>query len=487
MGINLFLFSSLLLLLNGLLNGISLKRYETLVALGCFLLSGIMVVLINSDLSVVIHFFAFAITLSLFKSKDLKTVYDGLISFIRSYVALPVLWYRKLQKNSERHPALSLSFKFLKLALIPLLIVMVFFLLYQGANPKFEALTADFSKLIGDFFKDLSFGRIIFLLFGFSFISLAINEFLLQIEPSIETENNLTRKRTNYKNKFRHLRGSLLKELLNEYKVGVIVLIMLNLLLFVVNLIDLNWIYFGFEVPENFNLKQFVHEGTYLLIFSILLSMALVLYFFRGSLNFYQKNKALVLLGKIWIIQNAFLTLSVFMRNYHYIDYHGLASKRIGMIAFLCMCVFGLISLLIKVAKKKSTFYLMRVNTWFVFITLVFLSCFNWHRVIIKHNLQHENIAEIDTDHYLELDPRLIPLVYHHLDTIEAQMNAHRQNKQIWVNVLDINLFQKKLKEKAAQYSKRQKERTWASWNLQDQYFKNNVEMVKPNRSISKL
>ena len=115
---------------------------------------------------------------------------------------------------------------------------------------------------------------------------------------------------------------------------ALIVFTLLNLLLLVVNVLDINWIWFDFEVPLEFSLKQFVHEGTYLLIFSILLSMMLVLYFFRSSLNFYPKKKALVVLGKIWIIQNMVLAFSVFIRNYHYIDYHGLAGKRIGVIAF---------------------------------------------------------------------------------------------------------------------------------------------------------
>ena len=31
-----------------------------------------------------------------------------------------------------------------------------------------------------------------------------------------------------------------------------------------------------------------------------------------------------------------------FLRNYHYISYHGLAGKRIGVIAFLVITVFGI-------------------------------------------------------------------------------------------------------------------------------------------------
>lgn len=480
MGINLFIFSSILLLIQVFFNGHTLQKKETIVSVGAFLISGITTVIVNSELSILIHIVAFAVALFQLKSFELTTVYDTLIAFIQTYILLPVHWYRRLQKDSEKHPALALGFKYAKLGLVPLIMVSVFFMIYRGANPKFEALTADFSILIINFFKGFSLARLIFIAFGFTFISVALSKLSRQLTPLIKMNDSLKRTKKTYDKRLSHLRGSLVKELLNEYKVGVIVLLLLNLLIFIVNLIDLNWIYFGFEVPENFNLKQFVHEGTYLLILSILLSMVIVLYLFRDSLNFYKKNKALVVLGKIWIIQNAFLTLSVFVRNFHYISYHGLASKRIGMIAFLLMCLFGLVTLIIKVGQKKSTFYLLRVNTWFIFISLVFLSLFNWDRVIIQHNLHHENIAEIDTDHYLELDPRLSPMIYQNLDLIEKQMQAHQLNRQVWVNVLDIQLFEEKLKKRASLYHQKQKGRSWASWNLKDQYFNDHIALVKP-------
>jgi len=82
--------------------------------------------------------------------------------------------------------------------------------------------------------------------------------------------------------------------LLNEYRTAVFLFVILNLLLLIVNSIDIYWVWFNFEWNGQY-LKQFVHEGTYLLIFSILLSLILTLYFFRGNLNFLKKNRWLVL------------------------------------------------------------------------------------------------------------------------------------------------------------------------------------------------
>ena len=250
----------------------------------------------------------------------------------------------------------------------------------------------------------------------------------------------------------------------------------------VVNIIDIQWIWFGFEVPLDFNLKQFVHEGTYLLIVSILISIGIVLYFFRGSLNFFPKNKSLIILGKLWIIQNTVLTISVFLRNYHYIDYHGLAGKRIGVIIFLTMVVFGLVTLFIKVNNQKTTAFLLRINGWFILFTLVLMSCLHWDRVIVTHNLKHDNPGEIDVDYYLQLSPTVYPILFKNLDLVEEQMQAHlnRKNKDRWLHYVDIDYFKEQLEYKTSNYLERINKYSNSSWNYADAQLKKKTVLVTP-------
>jgi hypothetical protein len=63
----------------------------------------------------------------------------------------------------------------------------------------------------------------------------------------------------------------------NEYKAGIVLLIALNALLLFVNIIDIKWVWIGFEFEGQY-LKEFVHKGTYLLILSIIISIGIVLY-----------------------------------------------------------------------------------------------------------------------------------------------------------------------------------------------------------------
>ena len=99
-----------------------------------------------------------------------------------------------------------------------------------------------------------------------------------------------------------------------------------------VNIIDIDWVWLNFEYEGEINLTQFVHEGTYLLILSILISMGIILYFFRKNLNFYPGKQKLQIITYIWIAQNAVLAVSVAARNKHYTHHSGHANTRIAVV-----------------------------------------------------------------------------------------------------------------------------------------------------------
>ncbi len=417
--------------------------------------------------------------LATLKHKHITTSFEALIGFVINYIQAPLVWIQAIKERQRGNKRLARTLSFLKLALIPLLAFILFFIIYKNANPKFDELTLSISESIAELFKDFSFVRFVFLLFGFSFISVALFKSYSRIK-FVSDEDNLQRKRNPEFAKQVKLNLIRFADFKNEYKTGILIFTVLNLLLIMVNIIDINWIWFNFEVPLEFNLKSFVHEGTYLLIFSILLSMGIFLYFFRGNLNFYSQNKWLKLLGNIWIAQNVILTISVFIRNFHYIDYHGLAGKRIGVIAFLFMTIFGLLSLIYKVNRLKTTAFLLRLNGWCIFFTLISMTVVNWDRVTAHYNLTHSNPGEIDVDYYLKLDESVAPLILKNIDVVEAQMQAHldRPNKEVWLRYTDIDSFKNQLEFRASTYLQRLDETSWPSWNAADAKMKVTTTLV---------
>src|SRR6185437_2384871 len=72
----------------------------------------------------------------------------------------------------------------------------------------------------------------------------------------------------------------------SELTMGSISLLLLNALLLLINIIDVKYVWLGFTFHKDANMAAYVHEGAWLLIFSIVLAMLLLLFFFRGNLNF---------------------------------------------------------------------------------------------------------------------------------------------------------------------------------------------------------
>jgi hypothetical protein len=179
----------------------------------------------------------------------------------------------------------------------------------------------------------------------------------------------------------------------------------------VVNAVDINWIWLGFEPAPGFDLTQFVHEGTYVLIFSILLAAGIMLWFFRRNLNFYQPGLPLLRWGAtLWVVQNVVLAISVGLRNYYYIVYTGLAYKRIGVYGFLLLTLFGLGTVLLKIWQRRSAFNLVRLNSWAVYALVLGLAAGNWEIWIAEYNLQ-AGFARLDIGFLLNMPPRVLPVL----------------------------------------------------------------------------
>ena len=241
----------------------------------------------------------------------------------------------------------------------------------------------------------------------------------------------------------------------NEYRSALILIVAVNLLLMFVNGLDISWLWFNFEYNGDFSLSQFVHEGTYLLIFSILLSIGIILYFFRKNINFFPKNKLIKYCSIVWIIQNVILVISVGLRNYYYIEHYGLAYKRIGVFVFLLLTLFGLITLILKITKLKSSFYLIKVNTINLFTAFVLLSTVNWDVLIAKHNLSNLNNRKVDVTFLLTLSNNTLPLIHQNIDILNTK--GVRYNGQDHHNVFD---------EKVRKFKEEQNKLTWLSMNL---------------------
>jgi hypothetical protein len=236
------------------------------------------------------------------------------------------------------------GFLYLLKYLVPLVFVIMFFFIYRAMNPLFEKFTQEIAEII-------SIGWVFFTLAGFLLVysfykqqrSTKVDEWEKNWILNILPENVKTPK-------------------WNEAIAFILLFVVLNLMLFSVNFMDINYLYLGEGMPDGITHKQFVHKGVGMLILSIILGISILLFFFRGALNFAKSKNLIKILAFLWVLQNAFMVISTTVRNTMYVDAALLTYKRIGVYFWLFFAIIGLITLFIKLQRNKTVWYLARQN-----------------------------------------------------------------------------------------------------------------------------
>ncbi len=456
-GLNTFIFSLFLVLVFAWNKGLSGFSGPLMILSIGTLFSSILIVVNNSGYAKVTWVFSLVLWMGFQQKLPVKSFLNagalGVVNFFESP-------FRTFAPSADQQ-----KFSFWRsfwrkttLLAIPLGLLVTFYLIYYKANAKF----AQFSDKVFDVFQrfpniDIDPNLIILILtgvmlFGGIFFHSGLNEFFHKKEEPLS--ENLTRKRRKIQDYFASINTLSLKK---EYRIGILVLALLNLQLFIVNIIDIIYVWFSFEERSAPELSQFVHEGTYLLILAIVLAMAVILWFFRGNINFLPNNKFIKQLVYAWMIQNALLTLSVGMRNFHYIQSYGLAYKRVGVFFFLALVMYGLWTVKEKVQAPKTFFYLLQKNAWFFYFTLLVFSSINWNVAITKFNLSKNPDKGIDSYFLIHSIPD--HNLYVLLENKDKLLSGTSQNRN------EINIA---LERKKAWFLGTQNSQTWKSFNFPD-------------------
>jgi len=439
-----------------------------------------MIIIQNTILSKV----AFAVTLLLFVSFSEfahQSVFFAGCSIITNYLAAVPNLFIELGNISGNAVRISGWIRRFRLLIIPLAILAVFFGIYASANIVFSNMLTAAADTVVNWFSNIfywfSFERIIFFFLGIFIVAgiLIKSNISWFSNRDMNCNNELSRKKNRLK-KWRETGFADLLQLIagraatgnlalkNEYKMGTASIILLNLLLLVINVLDISYVWLGYGIDKNTQLSAYVHEGTGLLILSIILAMLVLLFFFRGNINFYKQNKWLKYGAYFWILQNTFLVFSVFCRDYYYISHLGLAYKRIGLLFFLLMVLAGLITILLKIYFKKTVYFLLRINGWVAIVLLIVSSSVNWDVTIAKYNLQHKATITPDVHFLLSLSDNALPVLQKNEDVFQnaspGKTGYYFNNE--YHNPLDY------LKYRKEQFFVKEKQYSWLSWNLAD-------------------
>jgi hypothetical protein len=415
---------------------------------GAMLGSAVLVAWRNSDLSIMAFFLSFLVFTGHLHRRPLRFLWFAGMLGITKLLGSPIAALYQLIR-SWQPLAWKPAFRWAPFAVLPLGLGLAFGTIYYHANPQFAAFWQRFWP--GSWLQfNWNVGQILLFMIGCFVVGGLVwpslwGDFLKDWEAPFRSV--MKRKRGTPKPEV----GTL--GLKREYQTGVFSLAVLNGLLFVANLADLRfvWISYGQATPQE--LSQYVHEGTYLLILSILMAMGVLLWFFRGNLNFLPDNERLRWLAHLWLAQNAMLVLSVGLRNWQYVANFGLAYKRLGVFGFLIATLGGLWLVYLKTREQRTISFVLQKFAQLALVLLLLYSTVNWDRMITRYNIRQAAPGQLDTDFLtLEVSPVNLPTLWE--ERHRLQVAAGWTDKQL----------ERKLKSVSRRLS-RQYKPGWRSWN----------------------
>lgn len=364
----------------------------------------------------------------------------------------------------------------LMFSIVPLITISILIGLYAASNTLFANSLQWLFNALDRFFGHISIGRVVTAMVGLGICMVLfknrISAFTAKRDAGLPTD--LIRTRT--KNPF--ILG-LSRVLLTKNKVAIATFLVLNLLIGWLNYLDLTHIWTHFSWDGGF-LKNMVHEGTHLLIFALLISIGITLFYLRGNLLFLN-NRWFFLLVVLWLIQNLFMTGSVWVRNTLYIEHFALAYKRIFVYFFLAGCASGLLSLLYKMYRKKSVYFVVQWNLIAALALMVFTTCFNWDRIIAQYNFKHYQSAYVHLRFLSGLNNSALPILDKtepELETIHAAQTSRfpfvKEKEYLQIDYLN------KINNRKQQFVHSWKNQSVLEWNYADYKAFQELEKRKP-------
>ncbi len=456
-GINLFIFETPLFLVLYAYNKPLFSNRTPLLLLAGSFLSMFAVLVTHSSLACVVHTLFFI----LLSGATLQPIVNPAAYFISTLEKVPEILLLPFSKQKTTVTDKNYKTAFvLRATIVPLLIIVVFIFFYSLAVPRFD-------KLLGDFFQ--FFPQINFTTVWLFISGTVVTVFILRIPKSntvsdFDSTQLKTLQRSRSTGRFRSLTLGLKKEHLSI----LILLAGLNILIAVINCLDIASYWFSYSPVSYEDMKVLVHEGTYLLIFCILLSVGVVLYAFRKNLNFYPGNKTIRYLGIAWMVQNGIMVLSVAWRNYWYIQSYNLAYKRIAVLVFLAATLFGIATVIFKIQQRKTGYNLLTVNSSFILVLLAALAFVNWDLLITRYNLAHKDTAYIHENYLVDMDNAALPALLEYSDVFDTPIIRQNGYNHLYRQYRDSGTYKRIIVAKSAEFMKEYNNRHWLSINLSD-------------------
>jgi hypothetical protein len=437
-GLNFFLLTIFVVIALGVMRPAAIRTRHWMASAVLALVSGFAVYLNSSALSIVANIAA----ILLFSAQSVLPGSSMIVSFFLSlctaggaYVFMIIDFFerRASKQSADAPPKEKRNAGRMWATIVAVLVVIVFFALYRGSNVLFKELT-----------KHINLDWISWKWCVFTTIGAVLVYGIMYVrkiggigEDSDKYERVLQPKAED--GSAPSWFDSLMQEETERY-LATLLLVLLNIMVLFVNGGDLLFLLGEQSLPEGITYTSYVHQGVGLLVINVLLAMLLVLYFFRGRLNFNKGYKLIAILAVIWLLQNVGMLFFTAARNNMYTEMFGMTYKRIGVYFYLLLTAIGVLTTAVKVFRKHTNLWLFRINTWLFFSVFVFSSLVSWSRFITWYSLyksDYVNRAYLSTMSYQSL-PYLVDLNLHPEKFSQKELNEAYDTSDDVVHMVDL-------------------------------------------------
>ncbi|MGO4709075.1 DUF4153 domain-containing protein, partial [Chryseobacterium sp. 2TAF14] len=274
----------------------------------------------------------------------------------------------------------GLGKKIFAFILIPFAFVAIFFGIYALGSEHFAGLFTDYEL-------DINLWQIICL--GALGFFIAFNYWSFVVEKYLYKQNHLLNNDFRANAQVQKPTYAFL-DLATERISGVISLVSLIILL-IFFIITYNYEQFYEAVKTPVQLSEETHERVNSVIISIIMAILVIMFYFKSNFNFDPKAGLLKVLAKTWLVLNAVLVLSAFLKNTEYITNYGFTYKRLGVDAFLLLALIGLILTFFKIQFKKTNAFLFNSMSWYFYGIILACSFINWGGIVTSSNMKRSD------------------------------------------------------------------------------------------------
>lgn len=320
--------------------------------------------------------------------------FDSLADRARALRELYVFAPFRLARDGIRALDLPIISSGITVWIVPVLMSCVFLLLFASANPLIESWVsaANLAKLTAN----LSLPRTLFWLLALSLIW-----------PFVWLRWHRTRARSAPTATVDTVTGFLSTATILRS------LILFNLLFAVQTLLDVAYLWGSLALPANITYASYAHRGAYPLIVTALLAAGFVLVALRPG-GPAEQSKVIRPLVYVWVAQNVMLVISSILRLQIYVQIYLLTYWRIAAFIWMLLVAAGLMTIVARIALKRSNGWLVRLNLIAVVLTLYICSLMNFTSLIADYNISHGREmtgtgVNADINYLFSLGPQALP------------------------------------------------------------------------------